>query len=104
MLLLRLAALASSALILPRPFTANAADSTSPPQAAPKSCGTVTVAAAAELMYAMNEIAANFEKPTGCSVRVSTGSSGNFLSPIENGAPFDVLFSAVCEYAPNREA
>jgi len=97
MLLLGLAALASSALILPRPFTANAADSTSPPQAATKSCGTVTVAAAADLMYAMNEIAANFEKPTGCSVRVSTGSSGKFLLQTENSAPFDVFFSADIE-------
>ncbi len=104
MLLLGLAALASSALILPRPFTTNAADSTSSPQAAPKSCGTVTVAAAADLMYAMNEIAANFEKPTGCSVRVSTGSSGNFLSQIENGAPFDVFFSADIEYPRKLEA
>jgi molybdate transport system substrate-binding protein len=64
----------------------------------------VTVAAASDLTYAMNEIAANFEKATGCSVRVSTGSSGNFLSQIENGAPFDVFFSADIEYPRKLEA
>ena len=55
-------------------------------------------------MYAMNEIAANFEKATGCTVRVSMGSSGNFLSQIENGAPFDVFFSADVEYPKKLEA
>src|SRR5260370_35874455 len=104
MLLLGLAALASSALILPRPFPGNAADFTVPPQAGAKSCGTVTVAAAADLMYAMNEIAGNFENATACIVRVSTGSSGNFFSQIENGAPFDVFFSADIEYPRKLEA
>jgi len=73
-------------------------------QTAQKPCGTVTVAAASDLAFAMNEITANFEKATGCSVRVSTGSSGNFLSQIENGAPFDVFFSADIEYPKKLEA
>jgi molybdate transport system substrate-binding protein len=63
-------------------------------QSAAKPCGTITVAAASDLTYAMNEIAANFQKETGCVVRLSMGSSGNFLTQIENGAPFDVFFSA----------
>jgi molybdate transport system substrate-binding protein len=99
-LLASLAALASPAA----PLAACAADPGSAPQAAPKPCGTVTVAAAADLMYATNEIAANFEKATGCALRVSTGSSGNFLSQIENGAPFDVFFSADIEYPKKLEA
>jgi len=72
-------------------------------QAAQASCGTITVAAASDLIYAMNEIVSNFEKATGCKVRLSTGSSGNFLSQIENGAPFDVFFSADIEYPRKLE-
>jgi molybdate transport system substrate-binding protein len=73
-------------------------------QSAQKSCGTITVAAAADLTYVMNEISANFEKATGCKLRVSAGSSGTFLSQIENGAPFDVFFSADIEYPAKLEA
>jgi molybdate transport system substrate-binding protein len=74
------------------------------PKAAQKPCGVVTVAAASDLSEAMKEIAGNYEKATGCTVRVSTGSSGNFLSQIENGAPFDVFFSADIEYPKKLEA
>jgi len=73
-------------------------------QAANKSCGTISVAAASDLVYAINEIAGNFEKATGCTVRVSAGSSGNFLSQIENGAPFDIFFSADIEYPKKLES
>ena len=74
------------------------------PQIATKECGTVTVAAASDLSYAMNDIKANFEKETGCKVRLSLGSSGNFLTQIENGAPFDVFFSADIAYPKKLEA
>jgi molybdate transport system substrate-binding protein len=76
----------------------------SPAQAAAEKCGTVTVAAASDLTYAMNEIAASFEKATGCTVRLSMGSSGSFLTQIENGAPFDVFFSADIAYPKKLEA
>jgi molybdate transport system substrate-binding protein len=72
-------------------------------QAAQKPCGAVTVAAASDLSDAMKEIAANFEKATGCAVRISTGSSGNFQTQIENGAPFDVFFSADIAYPKKLE-
>jgi molybdate transport system substrate-binding protein len=72
--------------------------------AAQKPCGVITIAAASDLSEAMKEIAGNYEKATGCPVRVSTGSSGNFLSQIENGAPFDVFFSADIEYPKKLEA
>ena len=71
--------------------------------AAQNTCA-VTVAAASDLTYAMKEIAANFEKSASCSVRVSYGSSGNFETQIENGAPFDVFFSADIEYPRKLEA
>ena len=74
------------------------------PQAAGKPCGTVTVAAASDLTYAMNEIAAKFEKATGCAVQLSMGSSGNFMTQIENGAPFDVFFSADIAYPKKLES
>jgi molybdate transport system substrate-binding protein len=100
MLSVALAGLALSAVSL----TPRTADPAPAPQVAQKPCGTLTVAAAADLSFAMKEIAANFEKATGCTVRVSTGSSGNFLSQIENGAPFDVFFSADIEYPKKLEA
>ena len=74
------------------------------PQPAQKPCGVITIAAASDLSEAMKEIAGNYEKATGCAVRVSTGSSGNFLSQIENGAPFDVFFSADIAYPKKLEA
>jgi molybdate transport system substrate-binding protein len=98
-----LAALAGLAPAAPVP-AARARNAASLPQAAAKPCGTVTVAAASDLTYAMDEIAANFEKETGCTIRLSLGSSGNFLSQIENGAPFDVFFSADIAYPKKLEA
>jgi molybdate transport system substrate-binding protein len=97
-----LAALAG--LVLVAPTHGPRAGSTVSMAQAAKSCGTVTVAAASDLTYAMNEIAANFEKTTGCTVRLSMGSSGNFLTQIENGAPFDVFFSADIAYPKKLEA
>lgn len=52
------------------------------------------VAAAADLQFAMKDLAGQFEKKTGTKVTVIYGSSGNFRAQIENGAPFDVFFSA----------
>jgi molybdate transport system substrate-binding protein len=60
----------------------------------------VRVAAAADLQFAMKDLAAKYEKNTGKKVDVSYGSSGNFRTQIENGAPFDLFFSADVQY-PN---
>lgn len=91
-------ALALQAPLFPAPALAGTA------RPAQKSCGTLTVAAASDLSTAMEEIARNFEKATGCAVRVSAGSSGNFLTQIENGAPFDVFFSADLDYPKKLES
>jgi len=60
--------------------------------------GEVTIAAAADLNYAFKEIVGGFEKNTGIHVKLSLGSSGNFFSQIQNGAPFDLYFSADVRY------
>jgi len=58
----------------------------------------ITVAAASDLTFALTDIAHGFERKTGNQVRLAFGSSGNFFSQIENGAAFDVFFSADVEY------
>jgi molybdate transport system substrate-binding protein len=59
------------------------------------------VAAAADLQFALKDIANQFEHQTGHKVEITFGSSGNFFSQIQNGAPFDVFFSADIGY-PTR--
>jgi molybdate transport system substrate-binding protein len=63
----------------------------------------VKVAAAADLKFAMAELAAQFEKQSGTKLDVTYGSSGNFLTQIQNGAPFDLFFSADSEYPKKLE-
>jgi len=58
----------------------------------------LTVAAAADLQFAFHDLGEQFEKQTGIPVRVTYGSSGNFATQIENGAPFDLFFSADVQY------
>jgi len=64
----------------------------------------ITVAAAADLQFAMQDIAARFQKETGKSVKVIYGSSGNFFQQLQNGAPFDLFFSANLDFAKKLEA
>src|SRR5438045_2294638 len=64
----------------------------------------LNVAAASDLSFAMKELAANYEKQTGTVVRVTLGSSGNFFTQIQNGAPFDLFFAADIDYPKKLEA
>ena len=64
---------------------------------------TITVAAAADLRPALDEISAQFEKQSGVHVSAIYGSSGNFSQQIQNGAPFDLFFSANVEYPRKLE-
>jgi molybdate transport system substrate-binding protein len=64
----------------------------------------ITVAAAADLQFALHDITARFERESGKTVKVVYGSSGNFFQQIQNGAPFDLFFSANLEYARKLEA
>jgi molybdate transport system substrate-binding protein len=64
----------------------------------------IRVAAAADLKFAMQDVTTQFEKQTGTKVDVTYGSSGNFFSQLQNGAPFDLFFSADIEYPKKLEA
>lgn len=52
------------------------------------------IAAAANIKFALDDIVKNFTAETGLKVRVSYGSSGNFVAQIQHGAPFEMLLSA----------
>ena len=57
--------------------------------------GKITIAAAADLKFAMDEVVTTFKKNhPGDEVAVIYGSSGNFQAQIQQGAPFDLYFSA----------
>jgi molybdate transport system substrate-binding protein len=62
---------------------------------------TIVVAAASDLQIVLPSLLSGFEKATAIKATVSFGSSGNFLAQIQNGAPFDVFFSADVDY-PRR--
>ena len=63
----------------------------------------LTIAAASDLNFAFKELVAEFEKTTGVHAKLSLGSSGNFFSQIQNGAPFDLYFSADIGYPKKLE-
>ncbi|QNK03636.1 molybdate ABC transporter substrate-binding protein [Dyella telluris] len=59
----------------------------------------ITVAAAADLHQAMDEVVAAYRHDHPASkVDVVYGSSGNLLTQIEQGAPFEIFFSADSNY------
>jgi molybdate transport system substrate-binding protein len=62
--------------------------------AQPNALPTLTVYAAADLAFALKEIAALFEKAAAARVTLVFGSTGNLAKQIEHGAPADVFFSA----------
>ena len=71
---------------------------------APAGAGELKVAAASDLTFAFKDVGARFEKQTGNSLKLTYGSSGNFFSQIQNGAPFDLFFSADVSYPQKLEA
>lgn len=57
--------------------------------------GSITIAAAADLKFAMEEIVAQFHRDQpGHKIEVVYGSSGKFQTQIQRGAPYDLYFSA----------
>jgi molybdate transport system substrate-binding protein len=59
----------------------------------------ITVAAAADLHQALDEVVAAYRQDHPASrIDVTYGSSGNLLTQIEQGAPFEIFFSADSSY------
>ncbi|MFN3273975.1 MAG: molybdate ABC transporter substrate-binding protein [Paracoccus sp. (in: a-proteobacteria)] len=52
------------------------------------------IAAAADLQFAVTEIAEAFTAETGMTLRLSFGSTGNFARQIREGAPFQIFMAA----------
>jgi molybdate transport system substrate-binding protein len=84
---LRSLALAATALLLALP-AARAQDAGR----------SLSVAVAANMKPAFEEIAKAFQAKTGVEVKATFGASGNFFAQIRNGAPFDLFLSADAEF------
>ncbi|RBQ28619.1 molybdate ABC transporter substrate-binding protein [Aliarcobacter vitoriensis] len=57
--------------------------------------GTVNIAVAANVSYAINDLIAEFNKTNpNTKIEVVLGASGKFTAQIQNGAPFDIFMSA----------
>jgi molybdate transport system substrate-binding protein len=73
-------------------------------QSSAASAQELAIAAASDLQAVFPAVVAQFEKSSGHHVQVTYGSSGNFVAQIQNGAPFDLFFSADLEYAKRLES
>lgn len=59
----------------------------------------LTVAAASDLKFAMDDVVTAFRKAyPDIDVKVAYGASGTFFAQLSNGAPFDMFFSADSRY------
>lgn len=58
----------------------------------------LVVAAAADLSSALKVVGENYEKKSGAHLKLSFGASGALTQQIQNGAPFDLFFSADMDY------
>jgi molybdate transport system substrate-binding protein len=63
----------------------------------------ITIAAASDLSFAFKELVSEYETTSGNQVKLTLGSSGNFFAQIQNGAPFDLYFSADISYPKKLE-
>jgi molybdate transport system substrate-binding protein len=63
-----------------------------------KNSAELVVAAAADLSTVLQEIADRYQKQSGVQLKLSFGASGALTQQIQNGAPFDLFFSADMDY------
>ena len=66
--------------------------------AAPGAAEVPIVAAAADLKFAVEEIAAQYRRETGRDLKLVFGSSGNFFQQLRQSAPFELYMSADEDY------
>ncbi|GMV49781.1 molybdate ABC transporter substrate-binding protein [Nitrospirales bacterium NOB] len=71
--------------------------------ASPVRAEEIAVAAASDLNFAIKDVIAAFERQSGHQVKLSLGSSGNFYAQLQQGAPFDLYFSADIGYPKKLE-
>jgi molybdate transport system substrate-binding protein len=62
------------------------------------SAAPLTVAVAANVKYAFDDLAAEFKKETGIEVQGVFSSSGKIVTQVKSGAPYDVFISADTEF------
>jgi len=71
---------------------------------APSPPDVLTIAAAADLKFALDEAISQFKKANPATeVKITYGSSGNFYTQVQSGAPFDLFLSADMEYPRKLE-
>lgn len=59
---------------------------------------TFRIAAASDLQFVFPDLASQYEKQSGTKLAITYGSSGDLSAQIQNGAPFDLFFSADVAY------
>ncbi|HEX2613026.1 MAG TPA: molybdate ABC transporter substrate-binding protein [Fibrobacteria bacterium] len=64
----------------------------------------ITVATAASVQFAMQDLIAAFTKKTGYEAKAVYGASGALVTQIRNGAPFDVFVSADASFPDSLKA
>ena len=63
-----------------------------------EACTQITVAVAANVQFAMEELKFDFMRSSGIEVKTVYGASGKFCTQIKNGAPFDLFISADMDF------
>lgn len=70
---------------------------TLPLAAVPARAAQLQVAVAANFLGTLQKLAVSYQKASGNTLTISAGSSGQLLAQIQQGAPFDLFFSADTE-------